>query len=100
MAQAPFLSIVAPCHNEEEGLREFCRRSATAAHSAAGDAFELILVDDGSSDRTWEIISDLAADVPQVLGIRLLRNHGHQLASTAGLAASRGERVLLIDADL
>ncbi|MBY5538897.1 glycosyltransferase family 2 protein [Rhizobium leguminosarum] len=100
MTQAPFLSIVAPCHNEEEGLREFCRRAAAAAHSVAGDAFELILVDDGSSDRTWEIISDLAADVPQLLGVRLLRNHGHQLASTAGLSASRGERVLLIDADL
>ncbi|MGO8655539.1 glycosyltransferase, partial [Rhizobium ruizarguesonis] len=58
MTQVPFLSIVAPCHNEEEGLREFCRRSAAAAHSVAGDAFELILVDDGSSDRTWEIISN------------------------------------------
>ncbi|MBB3655465.1 dolichol-phosphate mannosyltransferase [Rhizobium sp. BK650] len=100
MTKTPLLSIVAPCHNEEEGLREFCRRAAAAAHSVAGDAFELILVDDGSSDGTWEIISDLAAKVPQVLGVRLLRNHGHQLASTAGLAASRGERVLLIDADL
>ncbi|OHV23307.1 glycosyltransferase [Rhizobium sp. RMa-01] len=100
MTQAPFLSIVAPCHNEEEGLREFCRRASGAAQSIAGDAFELILVDDGSSDGTWEIISELAAKVPQVLGVRLLRNHGHQLASTAGLSASRGERVLLIDADL
>lgn len=100
MTQAPFLSIVAPCHNEEEGLREFCRRASAAAQSVAGDAFELILVDDGSSDGTWEIISDLAAKVPQVLGVRLLRNHGHQLASTAGLSASRGERILLIDADL
>ncbi|ARQ59003.1 MULTISPECIES: glycosyltransferase family 2 protein [Rhizobium] len=100
MTQAPFLSIVAPCHNEEEGLREFCRRASAAAQSVAGDAFELILVDDGSSDGTWEIISELAAKVPQVLGVRLLRNHGHQLASTAGLSASRGERILLIDADL
>ncbi|MBX4888683.1 glycosyltransferase family 2 protein [Rhizobium bangladeshense] len=100
MTQAPLLSIVAPCHNEEEGLREFCHRAAAAAQSVAGDAFELILVDDGSSDGTWEIISELAAKVPQVLGVRLLRNHGHQLASTAGLSASRGERVLLIDADL
>ncbi|SCB57453.1 dolichol-phosphate mannosyltransferase [Rhizobium aethiopicum] len=100
MTQAPLLSIVAPCHNEEEGLREFCRRAAAAAQSVVGDTFELILVDDGSSDGTWEIISDLAAKVPQVLGVRLLRNHGHQLASTAGLSASRGECVLLIDADL
>ncbi|MBB4477679.1 glycosyltransferase family 2 protein [Rhizobium etli] len=100
MTQAPLLSVVAPCHNEEEGLREFCRRASAVAQSVAGDAFELILVDDGSSDGTWEIISDLAAKLPQVLGVRLLRNHGHQLASTAGLSASRGERVLLIDADL
>lgn len=94
------LSIVAPCHNEEEGLGEFCQRAVATARRIAGEAFEIILVDDGSTDGTWEVIASLAAETPQVLGVRLMRNHGHQLAATAGLAASRGERVLLIDADL
>lgn len=99
-SQQPLLSIVAPCHNEEEGLREFSRRVVATARGAAGEAFEVILVDDGSTDGTWEVIAALAEGTPQVLGVRLMRNHGHQLAATAGLAASRGERVLLIDADL
>ncbi len=94
------LSIVAPCHNEEEGLGEFCRRAVATARGIAGEAFEIILVDDGSTDGTWEVIASAAAETPQVLGVRLMRNHGHQLAATAGLAASRGERMLLIDADL
>ncbi|MBM7045209.1 glycosyltransferase family 2 protein [Rhizobium lusitanum] len=98
--QKMLLSIVAPCHNEEEGLKEFCRRTVATARGAAGDAFEVVLVDDGSTDGTWEVIASLAQQTPQVLGVRLMRNHGHQLAATAGLAASRGERVLLIDADL
>ncbi|MGO4196331.1 glycosyltransferase family 2 protein [Rhizobium sp. YAF28] len=94
------LSIVAPCYNEAEGLSEFCRRAKAAAEAVAGGSFEIILVDDGSSDNTWGVISGLAADIPQVLGVKLLRNHGHQLAATSGLAVARGERVLLIDADL
>ncbi|MDE1995503.1 MAG: glycosyltransferase family 2 protein [Rhizobiaceae bacterium] len=98
--QSPLLSIVAPCHNEEEGLAEFCRRAAAAAQTVAGEAFEIVLVDDGSTDGTWDLITKMAVRLPQVLGVRLVRNHGHQLAATAGLAAARGERVLLIDADL
>lgn len=94
------LSIVAPCYNEAEGLNEFCRRARVAAEAVVGQSFEIILVDDGSSDGTWGVISGLAADIPQVLGVKLLRNHGHQLAATSGLAVARGERVLLIDADL
>ncbi|WFR98595.1 glycosyltransferase family 2 protein [Rhizobium tumorigenes] len=94
------LSIVAPCYNEQEGISEFCRRCVAAARSVAGEDFEIVLVDDGSSDETWNIIAAMTAHVPQILGVRLMRNHGHQLAATAGLAACRGERILLIDADL
>jgi dolichol-phosphate mannosyltransferase len=97
---SPLLSIVSPCFNEQSGLAEFCRRCVAVAQSVTGEAFEVVLVDDGSSDDTWKVIAALAEVTPQVLGVRMMRNHGHQLAATAGLAAARGQRVLLIDADL
>jgi dolichol-phosphate mannosyltransferase len=98
--QPPAVSIVAPCHNEEEGLAEFHRRAALAAYGVAGDSYEIVLVDDGSTDLTWQRIEALSAADPCVVGVRLMRNHGHQLAATACLAVARGDRVLLIDADL
>lgn len=100
MGIRPRLSIVAPCFNEEASLGEFHRRTLAAALAAAPGDFEIILVDDGSTDRTWQLISALAAADSRVVGVRLRRNYGHQMAVTAGLEASRGERVLLIDADL
>jgi dolichol-phosphate mannosyltransferase len=71
-----------------------------AAHACIGDSYELILVNDGSRDATWDHIEQLATDSPNVVGVDLSRNHGHQLAVTAGLGLTRGERVLIIDADL
>jgi dolichol-phosphate mannosyltransferase len=71
-----------------------------AARACVGDSYELILVNDGSRDATWDRIEQLAMDSPQVVGVDLSRNHGHQLAVTAGLGLTRGERVLTIDADL
>jgi len=95
-----FLSIVVPCCNEEEGLREFHRQMTAAARALCGQKFELILVDDGSTDRTWKIINELSAEDRNVVAVRLARNHGHQLALTAGLSTVRGDLVLVIDADL
>lgn len=97
---APEVSVVAPCFNEADGLEEFHRRAASACEQACRGAYEIVLVDDGSSDRTWPVIRDLAARHPGVVGVRLMRNQGHQAAASAGLAFARGERVLLIDADL
>ena len=97
---APRLSIVAPCYNEAEGLTAFVRRMQAAAEAAVGSSYELILVNDGSADATWNVIALLAQDMPGVVGVDLSRNHGHQLAVTAGLGLTRGERVLIIDADL
>jgi polyisoprenyl-phosphate glycosyltransferase len=96
----PRVSVVAPCYNEAEGLRDFHRRASAAAQEACGADHEIVLVDDGSRDTTWEVISALATEDPRVVGVRLMRNHGHQLAVTAGLSLARGSRVLLIDADL
>jgi glycosyltransferase involved in cell wall biosynthesis len=95
-----FLSIVVPCYNEEEGLREFHYRMANAARALCGERFELILVDDGSTDDTWKLINQLSAEDRNVVAVRLSRNHGHQLALTAGLSTVRGDLVLVIDADL
>ncbi len=93
------LSIVVPCFNEQDSLPEFHRRMSAAVR-ATGEAYEIVFVDDGSSDRTWEVLRALSATDPTVVAIKLSRNHGHQLALTAGLTQCRGERVLVIDADL
>ena len=95
-----FLSIVVPCYNEEEGLREFHHRMTDAARALCGQRFELILIDDGSTDDTWKLINQLSAEDRNVVAVRLSRNHGHQLALTAGLSTVRGDLVLVIDADL
>ena len=95
-----FLSIVVPCYNEQEGLREFHHQMTAAARALCGQRFELILVDDGSTDNTWKLINQLSAEDRNVVAVRLSRNHGHQLALTAGLSTVRGDLVLVIDADL
>jgi glycosyltransferase involved in cell wall biosynthesis len=99
MIHTPTLSIVAPCFNEEQVLPEFLRRMR-AACDATGLTYEIVLVDDGSRDRTWTLMAAAALQDPRIRGLRLRRNHGHQLALSAGLAACRGDRVLAIDADL
>ncbi len=97
---SPRLSIVAPCYNEAEGLEEFHRRITAAAKDTVGTGYELILLNDGSSDRTWSIMADLVRRDPHLLAVNLSRRHGHQLAITAGLYTCRGDRILTIDADL
>lgn len=95
----PALSVVAPCYNEEQTLPEFIRRIAGAC-AATGLSYEIVLVNDGSSDRTWELMRSAAAQDPSLVCVNLSRNHGHQLALTAGLHVCRGDRVLILDADL
>jgi glycosyltransferase involved in cell wall biosynthesis len=97
--ERPALSVVAPCYNEEGVLPEFVRRTA-AVLDGLKISTEIVLVDDGSRDGTWAVITEAAARDPRVVGVRLMRNHGHQLALTAGLSVCRGERILIIDADL
>ncbi len=97
---APALSIVAPCFNEEDCLDDFVRRSSAAATAAVGDNYEIVLVDDGSMDRTWDRMQSFATADARVVAIRLSRNFGHQRALTAGLMHCRGARILSIDADL
>jgi glycosyltransferase involved in cell wall biosynthesis len=93
------LSVVVPCFNELENISELVRRVTNVAQRTFGD-YELILVDDGSRDASWEKIAILAKTDPHIIGVKLSRNFGHQLALTAGLSMARGRYVLAIDADL
>jgi polyisoprenyl-phosphate glycosyltransferase len=95
----PSLSVVAPCFNEQQVLPEFLRRMRAVCNGLECP-YEIVLVDDGSRDATWPMIVAAAALDPRVLGVRLRRNHGHQLALSAGVAACTGQLILLIDADL
>jgi len=97
---APALSVVVPCFNEEAVLGELCRRTGAACQACVGADFEIILVNDGSQDATLAVMTGLAQTVPQLVVVNLSRNYGHQIALTAGLAQSRGSRVLILDADL
>jgi dolichol-phosphate mannosyltransferase len=103
MAAAPDqlqVSIVVPCYNEELGIDELVRRCCESAAAVFGASYELILIDDGSTDGTWDRISAQVQKRPQLVAIRLSRNHGHQLALTAGLSAVKGDLVFVLDADL
>jgi dolichol-phosphate mannosyltransferase len=95
----PELSIVVPCFNEEACLRALYERLSAAARTTRAD-YEIVLVNDGSRDRSWPMMRELAEQDPCVVAINLSRNHGHQLALTAGLDLCRGEKILIIDADL
>jgi len=91
------LSVVAPVYNEEELVEAFVRRACAAV---ADYTFELVLVNDGSSDATPELLDRIAADDPRVRVVHLSRNFGHQAALTAGLEHAAGDVVAMIDADL
>jgi dolichol-phosphate mannosyltransferase len=94
------LSVVVPCYNEEAVIDELVGRLTATCGALFAGRYEIVLVNDGSADRTWELICDHVEASPAIVGIDLSRNHGHQLALTAGLNQARGELVLVIDADL
>lgn len=96
----PRLSVVVPCFNEEAVLEELRGRLVPACEAAAGSDFEIVLVDDGSADKTRQILTRFQAEDPRFVAVLLARNHGHQLALTAGVGLARGERILVLDADL
>lgn len=97
--QKPVFSIVAPVYNEEPVLHRLYERIREVM-DGVGEAWELVLVDDGSRDRSAEIIGELHAQDPRVRGVSFSRNFGFQVAVTAGLDQTRGDAVILTDADL
>lgn len=95
----PCFSTVIPVFNEEGNLVELHRR-LTAVFEGLGRAYEIVFVDDGSRDRSFEILGDLHRSDRHVRVISFSRNFGHHIAITAGIDAARGEVVVLMDADL
>ena len=99
-AHAPTLSVVVPCYNEADGLHELHRRLVAAIEPHFAHDFEIVLVNDGSRDATWASMVALSDADPRVLCVNLARNHGHQLALTAGLSQAVGDLIFILDADL
>ncbi|MGH8490470.1 MAG: glycosyltransferase family 2 protein, partial [Gammaproteobacteria bacterium] len=99
-AQArPALSVVVPMCNEEGSVHPLVRE-LVAVLEGIGVTYEIVLVDDGSRDTTWERITRLAAAMPAVMGVSLSRNFGHQRALLAGLQLAHGQAVVSMDGDL
>src|SRR6516225_5553480 len=93
------ISIVIPVYNEDESLPELCswiERVVRENHLT----YEIIMVDDGSTDRSWEVITDLRRQDPNVKGIKFQRNYGKSAALNEGFKAARGEVVITMVADM
>lgn len=94
------LSVVATLYQSASYIPEFHRRASAAARQLAGDDYELILVNDGSPDRSLDAAVALTREDPRVIVVDLSRNFGHHKAMMTGLAHSKGEQVFLLDSDL
>ena len=95
----PTYSLVVPAHNEEGVIEELVARLTVVMDALDGEA-EAILVDDGSRDRTYELMLAAASADPRFRLVRLSRNFGHQIALTAGVDLAAGDAVIVLDADL
>ena len=95
----PYVSVVVPAYNEAESLPELMERVKSAL-AGTGRGWELIVVDDGSTDGTRDVLRRLAAEVPELRHRSFLRNYGKSAALSVGFADARGERIITMDADL
>jgi glycosyltransferase involved in cell wall biosynthesis len=100
MTFGKLISIVVPVYNEAQGISEFHARTSSAMQAVGGVDYEIVYVDDGSSDESYPTLKRLSTGDPHVHIVRLSRNFGHQIAITAGLDYARGDAVVFIDADL
>ncbi|MGO9127633.1 MAG: glycosyltransferase family 2 protein [Terriglobales bacterium] len=97
--RVPLLSVIVPCKNEAAVLRETHSRLVSVLQPLATD-FEIVYVDDGSTDSTFELLREIQCVDQRMRIVQLSRNFGHQIATTAGLEHASGDAVILIDADL
>jgi dolichol-phosphate mannosyltransferase len=95
----PHISIVAPVYREEANVAEFCRRVSSAVTPIVSD-FEIILVEDGGGDGSWQKICEQSSADPRVKGLKFSRNFGQHYAITAGLDAADGDWIIVMDSDL
>ncbi|WP_166831461.1 glycosyltransferase family 2 protein [Thalassoroseus pseudoceratinae] len=93
------LSIIIPVLNEDESLRELYSEITTACDENQV-AFEVVFIDDGSTDQSWAVVDELAQQDDRISGIRFRRNFGKAAALTAGMRAARGQVIMMMDADL
>jgi glycosyltransferase involved in cell wall biosynthesis len=98
-APNPVLTVLVPAFNEADTIGPFLARLIPALE-ALGHSFEIVLIDDGSSDGTWARWMQASANDPRLRGLKFSRNFGKEIAIAAGLDHARGEAVILIDADL
>lgn len=94
------LSVVVPCYNEEDSIEALLERLIAVCEKEVPGAYEIVLVNDGSADQTWNMITTASDEFNSVVGVNLSRNCGHQLALSAGLEICQGEEVFILDADL
>ena len=99
VAASPAVSIVVPCYNSEGTLPALVSRIDRAL-SSAGITFEILLVEDGSSDGTWPVVERLAAERRDLRGLRLMRNYGQHNALLCGIRQARGAAIVTLDDDL
>ena len=93
------LSVVVPLYNEEESLPHLVEQLLSALHPTE-ETFELVLVDDGSSDRTAKVLAKLSAEGPEVVAVLLRKNYGQTAAMAAGFDVAGGEVIVSLDGDL
>src|SRR5436190_22168766 len=94
-----YLSLVIPCYNEQENVPTLLTRVETAL-SALGRPYEVLIIDDGSTDQTPQLLADAMKRLPWLRVIRMARNGGQSAAFEAGFEAARGQVIATIDADL
>ena len=99
MIESVDISVVVPLYNEEESLPELCSWISRVMKDN-GFTYEIVLVDDGSSDRSWAVVRQLFETNPHIRGLRFNRNYGKSAALNTGFHASRGRVVISMDADL
>ncbi len=100
MKKDNFISIVIPVYNEEENLEELVKELKTSLKFQKIDNYEIILVDDGSEDKSWEIIRKFSEKDKNIKGIRFTRNFGQTSAIYAGFQNANGDIIITLDADL
>jgi glycosyltransferase involved in cell wall biosynthesis len=98
--EGPILSVVIPCYNEEDSIEALLERLIPVCEKEVPGAYEIVLVNDGSADQTWNKITTASNENKFVVGVNLSRNCGHQLALSAGLEICQGDEIFILDADL